>query len=187
MLKIKKTDNPIAIRSQRLICESFLKIMYQKPYEKITITEVCKDAKLVRETFYRNFSSKEAVIKQIIDSKYEELNELNKYNDKYHDIQEISLNYFTYWKEQKDFLNLLIDNHLFSIMLNKTIELIYLKIDKNIGEDETEITKKYIASIYSGAIDNLLFSWVKNDFKGTPMEMTRILKYYSNLIKKSNN
>src|SRR5699024_4773515 len=118
MLKIKKTDNPIAIRSQRLICESFLKIMYQKPYEKITITEVCKDAKLVRETFYRNFSSKEAVIKQIIDAKYDELNALNKYNDKYHDMQEISLNYFTYWKEQKDFLNLLIDNHLFSIMLN---------------------------------------------------------------------
>lgn len=182
MLKIKKTDNPIAIRSQRLICESFLKIMYEKPYDKITITEVCKNANLVRETFYRNFSSKEAVIKHILDWKFEELyDQNNKIQPK---IEDFFINYFTYWKEERDFLNFLINNHLFSIMLNKTIELIYIRIDEMIGIGESARTKNYIASMYSGAINNLLFSWVTNDFEESPKEMSRILKSYSIMMKK---
>ena len=33
-MRIKHTDNPIAIRSQRMICESFIEIMHQKSYDK---------------------------------------------------------------------------------------------------------------------------------------------------------
>lgn len=183
MLKIKKTDNPIAIRSQRLICESFLKIMYEKPYDKITITEVCRDADLVRETFYRNFSSKEAVIKHILDSKFDELVERNNTFIQ-PESADFLINYFTYWRKERDFLNFLIANHLYSLMLNKTIELIYLKLDQMIEVAESDKTKIYIASLYSGAINNLLLSWVKNDFAETPEEMTRILKTYSMRLKK---
>lgn len=178
MLKIKKTNNPVAIRSQNLICESFLEILSEKPYDKITITEVCKNANLVRETFYRNFSSKKAVVKRILDYKFEELYELNS-ADPSHDMDRIFINYFSYWKEEKDFLYLLINNQLFQIMLSKTLELVYIKIDEIIGNRENEKTKKYIASLYSGAINNLLYSWVKNDFEENPDEMARILRLYS--------
>lgn len=180
MLKVKKTDNPIAIRSQKLICESFLRLMYHKPYDKITITEICKGANLVRETFYRNFSSKEAIIKHILDHKF---NELRKNHDSKSEISDFFIHYFSYWKNNKDFLNYLIDNHLFSIMINKTIEQIYIRVDAEIEGKETEKTKHYIASIYSGAINNLLFSWVKNDFEESPEEMSRILKINSAVFK----
>lgn len=183
MLKVKKTDNPIAIRSQRLICQSFLEIMYEKPYDKITITEVCRNANLVRETFYRNFSSKEAIVKHILDSKFDELIE-KIHNLTQPEIEDFFINYFIYWKKEREFLNFLIDNHLFSIMLNGTMELIYLRIDGIIGSNESDRTKNYIASLYSGAINNLLFSWVKNDFEENPEEMARILKSYSILFKK---
>lgn len=183
MLKIKKTDNPIAIRSQKLICQSFLKKMYEKPYDKITITEVCMDAKLVRETFYRNFSSKEAVVKKIIDEKFSQLHESSK-KKSHVMIEDFFKAYFTYWERERDFLDLLIDNHLFTMMINKTTQSVYIKIDFILGEEESERTKIYIASLYAGAINNLLFSWVKNDFEETPEEMTRILKSYSIIFKK---
>lgn len=178
MLKIKKTDNPIAIRSQRLICQSFLKKLHEKPYDKITITEVCKDAKLVRETFYRNFSSKEAVVKGIIDEKFSQLYE-GKGKTSYQNIEDFFIAYFAYWESEKEFLCLLIENHLFPMMLNKTIESLYRKIDCILADRESEKTKNYIASLYAGAINSLLFSWVKNEFEETPEEMARILKSYS--------
>lgn len=183
MLKIKKTDNPIAIRSQKLICQSFLKKMSEKPYDKITITEVCKDAKLVRETFYRNFSSKEAVVKRIIDEKFSQLYESSQKNN-YEKIEDFFKSYFTYWEKERDFLHLLINNHLFTMMINKTMESLYIKIDFILGQEESEKTKNYIASLYAGAINSLLFSWVENDFEETPEEMTRILKSYSIIFKK---
>lgn len=162
-----------------MICESFLEIMHQKSYDKITITEVCNNANLVRETFYRNFSSKDAVLKRILDIKFNELEKLAQKNIKEPSIELFFINYFAYWESQKEFLNLLINNHLFSIMHNKTIELIYIKLDATIKETETNKTKNYIASIYSGAINNLLFAWAKNEFEETPQEITRILKSYS--------
>lgn len=180
MLKVKKTNNPIAIRSQKMLCGSFLRLIYEKPYDKITITEICKGANLVRETFYRNFSSKEAIIKHILDHKFDELRESHSSKS---DMSDFFIHYFTYWKDERDFLIFLIDNHLFSIMINKTIEQIYKRIDSEIGNSESEKTKNYIASIYSGALNNLLLCWVKNDFEETPEEMNRILKINSQIFK----
>jgi AcrR family transcriptional regulator len=43
------------------IKETFRRLVPTKPYEKITILEICKDANVSRKTFYRYFEGKEDI------------------------------------------------------------------------------------------------------------------------------
>lgn len=45
---------------------SLLELLSEKPYNKITITEITSTAQLERHTFYRNFGSKEDILDMYI-------------------------------------------------------------------------------------------------------------------------
>ena len=46
------------------ITEALLILMKRKPYDKISITEICDKAGATRMSFYRNFDSKEDIVKK---------------------------------------------------------------------------------------------------------------------------
>ncbi len=178
MFSRKITSNPIAIRSQKWICNALMELMREKPYNKITITEICNKAKLVRETFYRNFSSKDAVVKYCLELKFNDfLNSLlvEKNNLSLYDM---GLYYFTYCKEEREFLKILIDNKLVNIILENFSEQLSLIIDKLIKKEESVQVKNYIIAMYAGAITSLLIKWILNDCKEPPEEMARIITEY---------
>lgn len=57
-----KHKNMIAIRSQHMIADALFRLMKQKPFHKISVTEICEEASVGRKTFYRNFELREGVI-----------------------------------------------------------------------------------------------------------------------------
>ena len=58
-----KDDHRIA---QESMTEALFQLMSQKPFSEITITELVEKAGVARATYYRNYSSKEDIIKQFI-------------------------------------------------------------------------------------------------------------------------
>jgi AcrR family transcriptional regulator len=61
-----KKINPISVQSKEWIMTSLLELLSEKPYSKITITEITSAAQLARRTFYRNFDSKEDILDMYI-------------------------------------------------------------------------------------------------------------------------
>lgn len=57
-----KNKNKTAIHSQYRITEALFRLMEQKPFEQITVTDICNEAAIGRKTFYRNFELREDVI-----------------------------------------------------------------------------------------------------------------------------
>ena len=45
-----------------MIADALFSLMKRKPFQQITITEICEEAAIGRKTFYRNFELKEDVI-----------------------------------------------------------------------------------------------------------------------------
>ncbi len=178
MSKRKITDNPIALRSQKWLCNALIELMHEKPYNKITITEICNRAELARETFYRNFSSKEAIIKYCLEMKFKELMENIKRNRQNIDAYTVGLEVFYHWKKEKNFLKLLIDNNLVNLILDQFSEEFQSIGDFIINKNETDEAKYYITSIYAGAFTNVLVKWVLRDCKEEPEEMVRIIYEY---------
>lgn len=61
-----------ALRSQNMIADALFELMKRKDFQKITVTEICKEAAVGRKTFYRNFELREDVIDFRLDSVYSE-------------------------------------------------------------------------------------------------------------------
>ena len=53
--------------AKEAIVRSFREVIAKKPYPKITVTEICRQAHLSRKTFYDNFQDKEAIVEAIFD------------------------------------------------------------------------------------------------------------------------
>lgn len=63
----KKREYRSAVRSRRLIREAFLELVREKPFEKITITDIVNRADLNRSTFYAHYGDIYAVVEEIQD------------------------------------------------------------------------------------------------------------------------
>ena len=63
----QQVNNPVAIESKRRLVNALLALMEEKPYFKINIQELATRAGMDRRTFYRNFDSKEDVLKRYMD------------------------------------------------------------------------------------------------------------------------
>ena len=68
--------NKTAIQSQHMIADALFSLMKRKPFQQITVTEICVEAAVGRKTFYRNFELREDVIDFWLDLRCEECREL---------------------------------------------------------------------------------------------------------------
>ena len=64
-------NNPTALKSQQWLTENLLDLMEEKPYEEISIMDICKKADLSRQTFYNYFESKEELFRYLLRSTYD--------------------------------------------------------------------------------------------------------------------
>lgn len=185
-------DNPISVRSKRRITESLLELMHERPFSKISIKDIVERAGLTRQTFYHNFDSKEEVL---MNKEGELFGEFMQYlmNNQVTEWNNIVLYYFRFWQHNADFVRLLIRNNLVFVLEGKA-PAYYEAIRGNVKMEKTELTElefQYIYAFCSGAIINMLVSWVESGMVLTPQEMTElvmklfngsILKKYGNLV-----
>ena len=68
----KGTDRRV-LYTKMFLKESLLALMKEKPIAKITPTELCRHAKMNRNTFYTHYDSPEALLKSIEDEMYEQV------------------------------------------------------------------------------------------------------------------
>jgi hypothetical protein len=62
MLQKSTSNNRQVQRSKSWIFEALMILMDEKPYDKITVSDIVKKAGIARQTFYRNFNGKNEVI-----------------------------------------------------------------------------------------------------------------------------
>ena len=57
--------------TKKAIVESFLKLLNQKPLDKITVREIVEDCEINRNTFYYHFEDIHALLTFIVDTEVE--------------------------------------------------------------------------------------------------------------------
>ena len=61
---MEKREYRSAVRSRRLIREAFLDLLREKPYEKITVTDIVRRADINRSTFYAHYQDIWALVEE---------------------------------------------------------------------------------------------------------------------------
>lgn len=89
--------------TKKWIMEALFHLLDKRDYAAITIQDIADEAKIGRRTFYRYFSSKDAVLTYAIGLYMAGLGDYFKENLT-DSPEEISFCYFSYWEQNIDFL-----------------------------------------------------------------------------------
>jgi AcrR family transcriptional regulator len=183
--KIKEKVNPITLRSKKWIVNSLIELMDKKTYNQITLKEIAENVDLARQTIYRNFETKEAILEYYVDGLYDEFIRIISAKCDI-TLNDLLITYFEYWYKSKEFLKKMIDNNVYSILLD-----LHLKYLNSMATNEeikhlTFVSKNgYFNHFSAGGLWFVLKRWIEDGAEKTPKEMTDIiLNFYH--IKGSN-
>ncbi|WP_047985522.1 TetR/AcrR family transcriptional regulator [Ornithinibacillus californiensis] len=168
-------------RSKSDIKETFLKLLHQKPFEQITISEIVREANYNRGTFYANFETKEHLLEEVITDVLSEMVEqirtpyktFETVNMKEMKLEDITL--FSYFKENASLYKLLLSDHIrvdFRFQIAKAIEEMFNREYDYEIEGDSYIDTKWLYIFRAHGIAGLIIRWIEEDFPDSPDYMS---------------
>ncbi len=150
------------------ITESLLKLLHEKPINDISISELCDNAGVGRTSFYRNFESKEDILKVYIDQLFRDWMEEYDRNDD-NSLNELIKEMFTHFEKHRDFYQLLNERNL-----------IYLLKDVVIGicgpKPEHEKMEAYAKAFVAYSLYGWMEVWFQRGMQESAEEMANLFK-----------
>ena len=124
MYKQCKTEQSAA--RQRLMEKGLLELMGIKPFDEITVSDLCEFLQIPRKSFYRYFSSKEGAFRALLDHT---MMEYEGFNAVYSDtscrtLEKELTQFFLFWMTHKDLLDALAKNNMSGNLVERTISQI---------------------------------------------------------------
>ncbi len=104
------------------ITDSLLKIMQDRPIGEISISELCDLAGIGRASFYRNFESKEDILRAYINKIFKEWTDEADRKDN-RPLSELLGLMFAHFEKYRDFYTLLKERNLIFLLKDVIIEL----------------------------------------------------------------
>jgi len=169
-------DNPQAVESRNRITDTLLLLMKHSPYKDISITQICQEAQIVRQTYYRNFDTKDDIIKYALDKM------VQQYYDDYYQADDVHAqlnNFFSYMLKNREFFISASKNNLF-FMIDEAISKNITKfIDfYQLTQNEEPGFERYVTSFIASTICCLLSMWVDDGFIETPAMMSKLAQKF---------
>lgn len=149
--------------------ESLLLLMGKKKYAEITIAEITEKAGVNRSTYYRNFTSKEDIIKFYLEQI------MNDYLAEYETMENKSFEIyirtiFHQFYKHKSTLLMIYQNNL-SYLLLEVLNNTFKQRLSSKWEDKKNIYRIYY---HIGGIYNFFMLWLSSGMEETPDALTRI-------------
>lgn len=153
-------------KAKDYITEGLLKLMEKNHYEDITITDITKKAGVNRVTFYRNFISKDEVIKLYLDD----------ITDKFIEQSNIIYDPNNFDKYLITLFNHLMATKEIGTILYKANMIHYIKeeFDRIFSSKASNQKEQYNYYFIAGGLYNIYFYWIKSGCKETPTELANM-------------
>lgn len=162
--------------SKEYITKSLLDLMQEKPFKKITISEITDKAEIARRTFYLNYSSKEDVLNEYFEILFVDF--LETYNIKSQSLFDKANSYFKFWQNKYEFLVTLEKNQLFNSLIKIHVQKIVLQDifnpKKDLGKILSDSEAKVLAIFNSNGLCAMLEYWVNNNMSESTEEMASL-------------
>lgn len=175
MYKICHTEE--SSRRQRELEAGLLDAMQTQSYEKITLTDLCRQLKIPRKSFYRYFPTKDDCLLALIDHTLSDCNDiaLQSWNGSRELDRMAQLRFFTYWKEQQDFLNAIAENGFSFLLLDRTTAIVDKMKENTPAESFARDQVEYFVA--HGMMATVL-RWHHFGFQSSPEEMAAVFEQF---------
>ncbi|WP_420589773.1 TetR/AcrR family transcriptional regulator [Bacterioplanoides sp.] len=173
-------------RTRRLLMDSLLELMAEKPYGKISVANVCQHSGVARPTFYLHYHSKDDLLRGYIERMflqfYAEVEpSLTASPNVDPQIAEIM---FRQWSDNARFAKLLVEADVEALMLAEFKLYVgrvmegYINAHEALIKDRSQVN--YVVDFLTGASFMVIVRWIKEDFPIPPQEMGQL---YADLVR----
>lgn len=183
-MRITMTHEETSLQTKKTLCASLKKLMKQKPFSKITVSELIRDCNVNRKTFYYHFEDIYGLLKWLLE---QETVEVVKQFDLLVDYKDAFLYVINYVEENSFFLNCIYDSvgrdELKRFLYQDFIGVVEIFIKNMEKEMETTIPddfRNFLCSLYSEAIAGMLINIFQHPDK---YNTTDLLNYFSIVMK----
>ena len=161
--------------TKNLIKQEFIKLLNKKSLHNITVTEIAKQCKIERKTFYYHYENLPQLVKEIFDEELEDV--IEEFNETL-SWEESFISATKFILENKKVVKHMYESD-YKIELEKYIFSISGEIMRKyvrrvaVDTKAKEIDIKLIAYFYQCALSSSLIQWVATDMKTDPKAIAR--------------
>lgn len=152
--------------SKKYIAEALIYLMKKKDFNSITNKEITDKAGLSHITYYRNFTSKDEIIKYYLDNITDEFIEKKKVDYDKKNFKNYIIILFEHLKEKEDIGLLLYKSNLIHYIKDEFDRIFFNK-----AHNKKEM---YHFCFVSGGLYNIYYNWLINGCVESPEELANI-------------
>lgn len=154
--------------SKECIFTSLLSLMEQKPFDKISITEIAQKAGVSRNAVYRNFNTKEGILKNSVSGITAGFIESLKMSS-FSSYEDYTLAVFHHLHETRNIGITMVKAGMTWVLFDS-----FMMFRGRFEVDDR--IKNYYENYRIGAIFYMYITWLENGCKETPEELVQILR-----------
>ena len=165
-----------AVRRQKEMEHTLLKLMLQKRYEDITVSDLCNTLQVPRRAFYRYFTGKEGALYALIDHTLAEFFEtpievIQRQGMAKEELQRT----FIFWKENRNLLDALNRSNLSGILVERASAFALREgyMPQRFKLYDPQVQELALSFSVCGLISMILV-WHKQGFALSPQEVAKL-------------
>ncbi|QSP94744.1 TetR/AcrR family transcriptional regulator [Marinobacter salinisoli] len=173
-----KADKRVRRSAERMY-EGLNRCLEAKSLKEITVSDVCKESKVGRATFYRNFDVVSDILSMKCDQCFKEVLEgfVEHNGDRPFDAKNLLKFYISYWSENWKIIDHIVKSNRIDIIYKchlKNSLIIASKYNPNPHLSEAE--RRYLIAMRSGETISILSTWILGGRKETADELFNIVR-----------
>ncbi|WP_019323509.1 TetR/AcrR family transcriptional regulator [Streptococcus mutans] len=181
------------LRTEKLIFDAFVKLLSDKPYEKITIQDIADEAMINRATFYSHYADKDTlqqgIQKQMIEQLSDMIDAAQVTTDdtvKVKKAESLLSHYYHSLEKNPSIAKIVLKNISQEILQNDFSQLLRQKYDHlltklNVTESGEPVPTDFIVAYLTSIFVGTLMWWIQSDFDMPAKELARlVIKLISN-------
>lgn len=162
-------------RRQRQMEMGLLEAMRDKPFDDITISDLCASMNIPRKSFYRYFDSKEDALHALMDHMIMDFS-----GEVFADEEKATIytleRFFQFWIDRRDFLDALNRSDFGAVLVQRCIGKAMEEgtLAKNFLPSSQSDTREYMVSFLISGLMSIVLQWHKTGFKTNAYQMAQL-------------
>lgn len=185
--KRKKAEYRSSLRSKAMIKEALLSLMIEKPFEKISITDIVRRADINRGTFYAHYANTSEVLKSISTSVVDDLASAvtNEYDTvKVLSSPEVLLTPITnFLKANPSYYSKLLQTDKFYDVLDDAREAAINRVVADLRKSINDETRKMLIVVLDYALSGIMTVYEDILLEKIPLSLDESVEYIAQLLR----
>ena len=158
-------NSPTALRSIETMRDALLSLMKSNLYDKISVTDICHQAGLSRQTFYNCFDSKDDILRFYVRKCLNDIAQADELAGQNTDALE----------QNRELLALIVENRLVYLLFAEISMLVEARVSPSSPGRRTK-DDAYHAVYLSGALTSVLAYWLRDPRRVSTLQILWIVR-----------